>query len=107
LSARYKIEVLKDNAGYKFVTFSGDIYVAYFTEFILLDTAEQDVPIVSFGFTRKRADEGQRHGHDIKVKYTIIQIIKDFFNDQSENVFLYICINNDGRARNRQITFNK
>jgi hypothetical protein len=107
LSVRYEIEVLKDNAGYKFITFSGDIYIAYFTEFILLDTSEHDVPVVSFGFTCKRADEEKRSRYDIKIMYTIIHIIKDFFTEQDENAFLYICMNNDGRARHRQITFNK
>jgi hypothetical protein len=107
LSARYEIEILEDNAGYKFATSSGDIYIAYFTEFILLDTKEQDVPVLSFGFTCKRADEKKRQLHDSKVKKTIIHIIKAFFNDQNDNAFLYMCMNHDGKARNRHITFNR
>ena len=105
MSARYEVEIPPDGAGYKFTTSSGDIYIAYFTEFILLDPSEQEISVVSFSFNRKRADE-KRQRHDNKVKHTIIHIIKEFFNEQTENAILYICMNSDGKARNRQITFN-
>lgn len=41
------------------------------------------------------------------LKYTIIHIIETFFYDQNDNAILYVCINNDEKARNRHITFCK
>lgn len=107
MSARYDVEILADGAGYKFITSSGDLYIAYFTAFVLLDPAEQEVPVVSFGFNRKRADEKQRQCYDSKIKNTIIHIIEAFFYDQSDSAILYICFNGDGKARNRHIVFSK
>ena len=98
MSARFEVEILPDGAGYKFITSSGDVYIAYFTEFILLDPSEQEISVVSFGFTCKRADEEKRQHYDNKVKHTIIHIIEAFFNEQTENAILYICMNNDGKA---------
>jgi hypothetical protein len=108
LSARYDVEILADGAGYKFITSQGDIYIAYFTEFILLDPLEEEISVVSFGFDCKRAQVKKKRQHyDDMVKHTIIHIIETFFYDQSENALLYICMNNDGKARNRHIAFNK
>jgi len=107
LSSPYEFEKLKNGAGYKFVTSSGDIYIAYFTEFVLLDQSERDISVVSFGFNCKRADEEKRQHFDEKVKQTIIYIIKEFFDEQGENAILYMCMNNDGKARDRHIIFNR
>lgn len=107
MSARYDVEILADGAGYKFITSSGDIYVAYFTEFVLLDPSEQEVSVVSFGFNCSRADENKRRSYDNRIKRTIIHIIETFFYDQNDNAILYLCINNDEKARNRHITFCK
>ena len=106
MSSLYEFEKLKDGAGYRFVTLAGDIYIAYFTEFILLDRSGRDISVVSFGFNCQRANQDKRHPYDSKVKQTIIYIIKEFFDDQDENAILYLCINNDGKARERQIIFN-
>lgn len=106
MSSRYEFEKLSNGAGYKFITSSGDIYIAYFTEFVLLAPTGNDLVVLSFGFTCKRSDNKKHQHYDIKVKQTIIFIIKEFFEEQNENAILYICINNDEKARNRQITFN-
>jgi len=107
LSAQYEIEPLADKDGYRFITTSGDIYITYFTEFTLLDPSGEDITAMSFGFTCNRADEEKRQHYDSKVKHTLIDIIQTFFNKQDENAILYFCMNNDGKARNRQITFNR
>ena len=99
MSALYEIEPLAN--GYQFITSTGAIYIAYFTEFILLDLQENEVPVVSFGFASKNSGEVKQR-YDSKVKHTLIHIIKDFFHKQPD----YVCMNSDGKARNRHITFN-
>jgi hypothetical protein len=105
LSALYKIHLLEDGSGYQFKTSSGDVYVAYFTEFTLLDSEENEIPVVSFGFACKRSTE-EKPRYDSKVKQTIVYIIQDFFNKQPDDAVLYMCMNNDGKARSRHVTFN-
>ena len=95
MSVRYDVEILADGARYEFITSAGDIYIAYFTEFILLDPFEEELSVASFGFNCKRFDEEKRQRHDGWVKLTIIHIIKEFFNEQTENAILYICMNKD------------
>ena len=68
---------------------------------------EREVPVVSFGFTCKRANEERRLRYDERVKHTIIHLVREFFSTQNAKAILYMCINNDGKARNRNITFNK
>jgi len=105
LSARYNVELLNEGTAYKFTTSSDDIYIAYFTEFTMLDSDENELTVVSFGFTCKRSGQN-RQRYDSKVKHTIVRIINNFFDTQPEDAILYICMTNDGKARNRHITFN-
>lgn len=92
--------------GYYFVTEKGDEYFAYFTPFSLMDADGQLVETFSFGFECKRSASSNRLQYDERAKLTLVQIIKAYFETNGENALLYICINNDGRARQRNITFN-
>lgn len=103
MSARYEVERAIDGTSYNFKTSSGITYFAYFTEFVLLDSIEQELNIVSFGFTCDRMEAVKRY--DTKVKQTIIHIIEGFFASQPDNAVLYMCMDNDGKSRNRHITF--
>lgn len=105
MSARYNVELLEEGNVYKFNTSSGDIYIAYFTEFIMLDPDENEVTVISFGFTCKRSGR-HRQRYDSKVKHTIVHIINIFFANQPNDAILYMCMTNDGKARNRHIIFN-
>lgn len=106
MSSPYKLEKLDNGSGYKFVTSSGNVYTAYFTDFTLLDPSADELSVISFGFYCERFDEGENLRHDSRIKQTIIFIVEAFFNEQPENAVLYICVNSDGKARNRQITFS-
>jgi len=105
LSARYEIILLEDETGYQFTTSSGDVYIAYFTEFIIVDSNQTDIPVTSFSFNCKR--NSGLHGHDAMVKNTIVYLIMEFFNHQDDAAILYLCLNSDGKERNRHITFGK
>jgi hypothetical protein len=105
LSARYDTILLSDGSGYQFTTSGGDIYIAYFTEFTLIDSDQNEILATSFGFVNKGA--GKSHRYDVKIKNTIIHLIMEFFENQDDAAILYICINNNGRERNRHITFGR
>lgn len=95
--------------GYEFTTISGDVYLVYFTEFSLLnpDDEQNYIETYSFGFNCKRANPDKRHRFDAKTKATILNILEQYFEEHGEDAFLYICLNTDGLARNRWITFGK
>ncbi|MGX5690359.1 DUF6169 family protein [Arcticibacter tournemirensis] len=99
------MEKADDGTSYKFTTTSGLVYVAYFTEFILLDVNGEEIQVVSFGFACDRPDETKRH--DSRVKLTIIHIVEEFFATQSDEALLYMCMDGDGKGRNRYITFGR
>jgi len=105
LSARYEIAPGDDGASYRFTTISGLTYIAYFTEFFMMNEDQEEITTYSFGFTCDRMEDIQRH--DTRVKQTIIYIIQDFFDNQPEDVLLYMCMTDDGRARNRHIAFGR
>lgn len=103
--ARYDTVLLGDGGGYQFTTSDGDVYIAYFTEFTLIDSGQNEILATSFGFANKAGNSG--HRYDVKIKNTIVHLIKEFFENQDDAAILYICINNDGRERNRHITFGR
>ena len=103
--ARYNTTLLEDENGYQFITDEGEVYIAYFTEFTLFDSEQNEVTATSFGFTNK--DTSKNRKHDPKVKNTIIYLIKEFFEQQDDSAILYICINNDSMEQNRHITFGR
>ena len=105
MSARYNVDKAADGVSYQFTTTSCITYVAYFTEFTLLTPHEQEIDAISFGFTCNKASEVKRHGG--KVKQTIIHIIEDFFEAQPDDALLYMCMNSEGKGRNRHITFGR
>lgn len=105
MSAPYDIEQADDGTSYKFATTSGLVYVAYFTEFALLDVNNQEVQVVSFGFACDLPDKVKRH--DSRVKLTIVHIVEEFFAARSDDALLYMCMDGDGKGRNRYITFGR
>ena len=107
MSARYEINRNEDGNSYQFITSSGNTYIAYFTEFILQDKNNNEILTVSFGFSCKLGNEQKPQRHDTKIKQTIIYIINGFFKAQPADAILYLCMNQDGRAKNRHITFDR
>jgi len=105
LLTRYDTILLSKGGGYQFTTSDGDVYIAYFTEFTLIDSNQNEILATSFGFANKEGNKS--HRHDVKIKNTIIHLIMEFFENQDDAAILYICINNDGRERNRHITFGR
>jgi hypothetical protein len=105
LLSLYNLQQFKE--GYKFINNSGDEYYAYFTPFTLKSSDNEIIETVSFGFECKRSDPEKRQVYDEKTKLTIIYIINEYFKKNGDNALLYICLNNDGKARHRNITFNK
>ncbi|AYL96369.1 DUF6169 family protein [Mucilaginibacter celer] len=100
----YNVEITEDKE-YRFTTSSGILYNAYFTEFTLIDPDENEIKVVSFGFTCKETISTKRY-YDSKVKHTIVYIINHFFETQPDDAVLYMFMTNDGKARNRHVTFN-
>jgi hypothetical protein len=105
LSVRYDVEKADDGTSYQFTTSSGIIYVAYFTEFTLMESDGDEIRAVSFGFACDRSDQVRRH--DGRVRQTIVYIIEEFFKAQPDDAMLYMCMDSDGRGRNRHITFSR
>jgi hypothetical protein len=107
LSARYEINRSEDGTTYHFITSSGNTYIAYFTEFTLQDENGAEVPALSFGFSCKLTNEEKPQRYDVKIKHTIIYIVNEFFGAQPADAILYLCMNQDGKAKNRHITFDR
>ncbi|MFW0715738.1 DUF6169 family protein [Pedobacter sp. N23S346] len=107
MSARYEINRNEDGTSYQFITFSGNTYIAYFTEFSLQDKDGNEIPTVSFGFYCKLANDEKPQRFDAKIKRTIIYIINEFFRIQPAEAILYLCMNQGGKAKNRHITFDR
>jgi len=107
LSARYEINRNKDGTSYHFIISSGNTYIAYFTEFTLQDEIGTEVQALIFGFSCKLANEEKPQRYDIKIRTTIIYIVKEFFGTQPKDTILFLCMNRDGKAKNRHITFKR
>ncbi|MFC5283227.1 DUF6169 family protein [Pedobacter alpinus] len=107
MSARYEINRNENGTSYHFITSSGNTYIAYFTEFTMLNRNRKDVPILSFGFSCKLTDDDEPQRYDRKIKSTIIYIIEEFFNALPTESILYFCMNQDGKAKNRHLIFDK
>lgn len=45
--------------------------------------------------------------NDLKISKTIIQIVKDFFDENPNSVVVYICDSQDNRQHNRNRLFNR
>jgi len=79
LFARYDTHPLPSGSGYQFTTSEGDIYIAYFTEFTLLDSDQNEILATPFGFTNKNTRKTNRF--DVPVRNTIVHLIMDFFEN--------------------------
>ena len=107
MSSRY--ELAEDGLTYKFTTASGDLYIAYFTEFILTTKDGGELCIPMFGFERKSLhllQETKIH-FDEKVKNTLQYLIREFFRVNPEQGFVYICSQDGGKQRARHVTFSR
>ena len=107
MSNHYDLSLTSDGKAYQFTTSTGDLYIAYFTEFVLQNSTGEDILIPSFGFEKRSSISSEKERYDAKVKATILFIIRDFFGKNPEAGVLYLCLNNDEKARNRHITFSK
>ena len=68
MSGRYEISSAQDGTSYHFVTDSGNVYTAYFTEFILMDDNGNDLPVLSFGLACHLADQSKPPVRDLKTR---------------------------------------
>ncbi|RXK86957.1 DUF6169 family protein [Filimonas effusa] len=107
MSSRYNLA--EDGLTYKFTTASGDLYIAYFTEFILTTKDGGELCIPMFGFERKSQhllQESRMH-FDEKVKNTLQHLIREFFRLNPDKGVVYICSQDGGKQRARHVTFSR
>lgn len=107
MSSRYNLTLSEDGQSYQFTTEAGNQYTAYFTEFFLQNERGEEFKISSFGFDRLKVPEESVIRFDPLIKSTIQHIITAFFDNNSEDAVLYICLPGDGLARSRHITFDR
>ena len=76
---------------------------------MITDIEGNDHIIYSFGFDREgNYGTGKfSNDFDVKIKTTIIHIIKEFFNKNGDKAIMYFCYDDDGFARHRSILFSK
>ena len=105
----YNISASSDKKSYEFETSSGDLYLAYFTEFSLTKPDGSELLIVCFGFSCHKAftPTPVKIKYDPKIELTIVFLINSFFKKNDENAILYLCLNNDEKAKYRHRTFNR
>ncbi len=105
----YNISAAADKKSYQFETSSGDLYFAYFTEFSLTKRDGSDLIIFCFGFNCRKADTLllDKIKYDPRIELTILFLINRFFEENGEHAILYLCLNNDGKAKYRHRTFNR
>jgi len=92
---------------YKFITGSGDHYVAYFSYFTLLSGADGEIEVFSFGFLRENFTQPLPDRIDPRIRATIQYIIADFFKKNGQSAIVYICDQADGKARQRSLLFSR
>ena len=95
--------------GYSFVTDHNIEYTIFFTMYYLDDTDGNEHTIYSFGFERSGSFKAKKYefSHDVKIKTTIIHVVKEFFIKNEDNALLYFCWPDDDFARHRSIIFSK
>jgi len=94
--------------GYRFSTIFDLDYLVYFTDFYLENPAtNDDFKSYSIGVTCKQNNSFSISRKDELIKHTVVAIIHHFFTKKSDDAVLYICINSDGNARERKITFGR
>lgn len=107
MSNHYDLSITPDGKAYQFTTSKGDYYIAYFTEFTLQNSRNEEMVIPCFGFEKRSSTTSKRERYDARVKATILYIVREFFQRNPDKGVLYLCMNSDEKARNRHITFNK
>lgn len=108
MSALYNL--LKTDQGlYSFTTDTGISYTAFFIACPIKDKEANEHIAYSFGFDREGKFELAKfsHAYDVKVKNTIVYIIKEFFDKNGDKALLYLCYPEDEYARHRSIIFSK
>lgn len=105
MSCLYRYKASVDKKDYKFRTTSGNLYFLFFTDFTLTNSIGNELKILSVGFTCIK--NSSQSFYDPKVSLTLISLIKSLFEHDEQNVLFYICLNNDGKAKYRNRTFNQ
>lgn len=107
LSNRLNYEVIAsvDKKDYKFYTTSGDLYLLYFTDFTLLNITNTETKVLSVGFNCTK--NNVRNIYDPRIKSILISLMQSLFEDDEQSILFYICLNNDGKAKYRNRTFNR
>jgi len=104
LSDLFELKPTKE--GFSFNTDSGLTYFTYFTNYYLTGKNGEEIHAWNFGFYHEPHQPIKRT-HDAKIRKTILWVIIDYFKRHPETGVLYLCRNDDGYARNRNITFNR
>jgi hypothetical protein len=107
LLSPYSVSTSLDEKSYQFETSSGALYFAYFSEFILTKADYGELNIFSFGFSRSGTGISVKSKYDPRIRLTVLFLINNFFKLNSKNSILYLCLNNDGKAKYRHRTFNQ
>lgn len=100
------------NAGkgtYLFTCDNGTEYTCFFIALPITDKDGNNHLIYSFGFDRsgKFVSTNFTNRFDVRIKLTIVYIIKEFFKLNEDNAVLYFCYPDDQLARHRSIAFSK
>ncbi|QEK50911.1 hypothetical protein FYC62_03920 [Pedobacter aquae] len=108
MSLRYNITKNPDGS-YNFITDGNIEYVAFFTLCQINDKEGNEHTVYSFGFEKAGSYKSDKFKtkYDLKVKETIIFIIKEFFKLNGDGTLIYFCFSDDEFARHRSITFSK
>lgn len=108
MSLQYSIAKNTDGS-YSFTTDANVNYIAFFTLCQIEDKEGNTHNVYSFGFEKGGAYNSEKftNKHDLRVKETIIFIVKEFFRLNGSNTLIYFCFSDDKFARHRSITFSK
>lgn len=96
---------------FRFTTDSGVCYRVYFTagEYLFGENPEYHGHIKEFGFGPMPVGKivASALERDIKIKYTILAILKEYIEDNIHVSIIYVCDYTDGRQRKRSKLFNR
>ena len=102
-------ELTFTDEGFQFTNNTGDQYYVYLTEHALLYPYGDNryIDVYMLGFSCKRSDLALVHHYDEKTKDTLLLIFESLVSQYPDDAFIYVCDNQDGKGRNRSITFAK
>lgn len=96
----------KENYSFEFITDTYDVYWVNFKEkdehFTEFCSDCRDIYEIEI----KREKGNKRKSEDVKIKNTILMILEEVMSNRCHSI-VYICDNSDGKAKCRQLLFEK